>query len=142
MATNTSNSIPIFTNRGQFFPARILSANTASDGSGIIFPVVTGSTDGTRVDGVRFINSQVTAGAAVLKVFRIFLSDTAGANYRIIGEVSAALTTRSNTAIGQTAIYTFDQPIILRSGQIMAVAQSLFATIAEQTDAIAFAGDY
>jgi hypothetical protein len=142
MAANTSNSIPIFTNRGNFFPARIISANTASDGSSNIFPVVTGTTDGTRVDGVRFINSQVSLAAAAAKVFRIYLSDTTGANYRIIGEVASGAVTRSASAIGQTAIYTFDQPIILRLGQIMAVSQSVFASVAEQTDAIAFAGDY
>ena len=142
MATNTANTIPIFTNRGSFTPARIISANTASDGSSNIYGVVTGSTDGTRVDGVRFINSQVTAAAAGAKVFKIFLSDTNGANYRIIGEVAVGAVTRSATAIGQAAIYTFDQPIILRSGQIIAVAQSVFAGVQDQTDATAFAGDY
>ena len=70
------NTIPIFISRGNFTPARIAAANTASDGSGALLTLVTAPTDGTRVDGVRFINSQVTAAAAgVLGVFIIEAQD-------------------------------------------------------------------
>ena len=137
-----ANTTPIFIRQGNFTPARIAAANTASDGSGTLVNILTGSTDGTRVDGVRFINSQATAAPAGAKVFRIFLSDTSGTNFRIIGEVSVGAVTRSTTAIGQTAIYTFDQPIIMKSGQILSVVQSVYAGVQDQTDAIAFAGDY
>lgn len=139
MAVNTS---PIFINAGNFTPCRISAANTASDGSGALVTLVTADADGTRVDGVRFINSQTTAAAAAAKVFRIFLSDSGGANYRIVGEVIASATTRSATVAGQTAIYTFDLPIIMVSGQIMAVCQSVYGSAADQTDAVAFAGNY
>jgi hypothetical protein len=139
MAANTT---PIFLKKGNFTPARIAAANTASDGSGSLVTLVTAATDGTRVDGVRFINSQATAAAAGAKVFRIFLSDSVGANPRLIGEVAAGAATRSNTAIGQTIAYTFDQPIIMLSGQIMTVIQSVYAGAQDQTDAIAYAGDY
>jgi len=139
MAANTT---PIFIKQGNFTPARIAAANTASDGSGTLVTLVTATVDGTRVDGVRFINSQATAAAAGAKVYRIFLSDTSGTNPRIIGEVAAAAVTRSTTAIGQTAIYTFDQPIIMKSGQLMTVIQSVYAGAQDQTDACAFAGDY
>ena len=137
-----ANTDPIFLIRGNFTPGRIAAANTASDGSGSLVTIVTSGADGTRVDGVRFINSQTTAAAAAAKVFRIFLSDTGGANYRLIGEVAAGAVTRSTTAIGQTVAYTFDQPIIMLSGQIMAVCQSVYGSAADQTDAIAYAGDY
>jgi len=137
-----ANTTPIFIINGNFSAARILSANTASDGSGTLYPVVTGGTNGTRVDGVRFRNSQTTAAASSNMVHRIFLSDTGGANYRLLGEVATATATRSTTAIGATSIYTFDQPIIMKSGQLMAVCQSLYASAADQFDACAFAGDY
>jgi hypothetical protein len=137
-----ANTSPIFIVNGNFTPARILSANTASDGSGTLYPVVTGGTNGTRVDGVRFRNSQTTAAASSNMVHRIFLSDTGGANYRLLGEVATATATRSTTAIGATSIYTFDQPIIMKSGQLMAVCQSVYASAADQFDAQAFAGDY
>jgi hypothetical protein len=137
-----ANPTPIFINQGNFTPGRIAAANTASDGSGALVTLVTAGADGTRVDGVRFINSQATAAAAAAKVWRIFLSDTGGTNFRIIGEVIAAAVTRSNTVAGQTTIYTFDQAIIMQSGQIMSVCQSVYTTAADQTDAIAFAGNY
>lgn len=139
MAANTS---PIFTRQGNFTPARIAAANTASDGSGALVTLVTAAADGTRVDGVRFINSQATAAAAGAKVYRIFLSDTGGANPRLVGEVLVAAVTRSTVAIGQTVLYTFDQPIIMQSGQIMSVVQSVYAGVQDQTDAIAYAGNY
>ena len=137
-----ANTTPIFILAGNFTPGRIAAANTASDGSGALVTIVTAGSNGTRVDGVRFINSQTSLAAAAAKVFRIFLSDTGGANPRIIGEVVAGAVTRSATAIGQTAIYTFDQPIIMKSGQIMTVVQSIYGSAADQTDACAFAGDY
>jgi hypothetical protein len=139
MPVNTS---PIFISRGNFTPARITAANTAADGSGSLVTVVTAVTDGTRVDGVRFRNSQATAAASSAMVHRVFLSDTSGANFRIIGEVATAAATRSTTAIGATSIITFDQPVIMRSGQIMAVAQSVYAGAQDQFDAVAYAGDY
>ena len=139
MAANTT---PIFIRQGNFTVGRIAAANTASDGSGALVTIVTAQTDGTRVDGVRFINSQATAAASGAKVLRVFLSDTAGANFRLIGEVAMATATRSTTVIGATAIYTFDQPIIMKSGQIMSVCMSVYVGVQDQTDACAFAGDY
>lgn len=139
MAANTS---PIFTLAGNFTPARLAAANTASDGSGTLVTLVTAATDGTRVDGVRFRNSQVTAAASSAMVHRIFLSDTAGANPRLVGEIATATATRSASAIGATSIFTFDQPVIMKSGQIMSVVQSVYAGAQDQFDAIAYAGDY
>jgi len=139
MAANTT---PIFTLRGNSIPARIAAANTASDGSGALVTLVTAGTDGTRVDGVRFRNSQLTAAASSAMVQRIFLSDATGANFRLIGEVATAAATRSTIAIGATSIFTFDQPVIMRSGQIMSVCQSVYAGAQDQFDVIAYAGDY
>lgn len=152
MAANTT---PIFTLKGNFTPARINATNTASDGSGTltptptIFAIVTAGVDGTRVDGIRFTNSgSATSGAPNAKVMRIFLSDTTGAlaTNRLIGEI-AGLTTpaKSNVAVTATAIYTFDQPIIMRSGQVMYVTMSqavAYSSTLDQMDAIAYAGDY
>ena len=137
-----ANTTPIFVLQGNTKPARIAAANTASDGSGTLVTLVTAGAAGARVDGVRFRNSQVSASITSAQVHRIFLSDTFGASYRLIGEVATATATRSITAVGATSIFTFEQPIIMLSGQIMAVAQSLYTTAADQFDACAFAGDY
>ena len=139
MAVNTK---PIFISQGNVKPGRIAAANTASDGSGSLVTIVTADADGTRVDGVRFRNSQASAAASTAMVHRIFLSDTGGANYRLIGEIATAAATRSTSAIGATSVYTFDQPIIMLSGQIMAVCQSVYAGVQDQVDACPFAGDY
>lgn len=139
MAANTS---PIFIKQGNSLPARIAAANTASDGSGTLVTLITAAADGTRVDGVRFRNSQATAAASSAMVHRVFLSDAAGANFRLIGEVATAAATRNASTIGATSIITFDQPIIMRSGQVMSVCQSVYASAADQFDACEFAGDY
>lgn len=150
MASNTANTSPIFTNAGNFVPVRIPgvtgSANTASDGSGTsgtnLFVLVTAATDGTRVDGVRFRNSQATAALSSNMVHRIYLSSSTGSNYRLIGEVATGAATRSVSAIGATSIFTFDQPIIMSSGQLMAVSQSVCLGAQDQFDALAYASDY
>jgi hypothetical protein len=139
MAANTT---PIFTQAGNFTPARISAANTASDGSGTLVTLVTAGVDGTRVDGVRFRNAQVTLAASSNMVHRIFLTNTSGTSPRLIGEIATAAATRSSSAIGATSIFTFDQPIIMKSGQIMSVCQSIYAGAQDQVDVVAYAGDY
>ena len=137
-----ANTTPIFTISGNFTPARISAANTASDGSGTLVIVVTAGANGSRVDGIRFRNAQLTAAASSNMVHRIFITNTLGANPRLIGEIATPAATRSTTAIGTTSIYTFDQPIVMQSGQIMSVCQSVYASAADQVDACAFAGNY
>jgi hypothetical protein len=136
------NKSPIFISAGNFTPGRIAAANTASDGSGSLVTVVTAVTDGTRVDGVRFRNSQASNAASSAMVHRIFLSNTSGSNYRLIGEVATAAATRSASAVGATSIVTFDQPVIMQSGQLLAVCQSVYAGAQDQFDATAYAGNY
>lgn len=136
------NVQPIFTLNGNFTPARVAAANTASDGSGALVTIVTAGANGSRVDGVRIRNSQATAALSSAMVVRIFLTDTGGANPRLIGEVALPAATRNVSTIGATAIYTFDQPIIMESGQIMSVCQSVYAGAQDQNDMCAFAGDY
>jgi hypothetical protein len=139
MAANTS---PIFVIQGNFTPARITTANTGSDGSGTITTLVTAGASGSRVDGVRFRNSQSSSVASSAMVHRIFLSDITGSNYKLIGEVATATATRSTTAIGATSIYTFDQPIIMQSGSLMGVCQSVYVGNQDQFDALAYVGNY
>jgi len=137
-----ANTQPIFTLAGNFTPARIAAANTASDGSGTLVTLVTAGANGTRVDGVRFRNAQVTLAASTAMVHRIFLSNTSGTNFRLIGEIATPAATRSASVIGATSIFTFDQPIIMQSGQIISVCQSAYAGAQDQVDAVAYAGDY
>jgi hypothetical protein len=139
MAANTT---PIFIKQGNVGLARIAAPNTASDGSGTLVTLVTAAVDGTRIDGVRFRNSQIAAAASSNMVHRIFLTDITGSNPRLVGEVATSAATRSVSAIGATSIYTFDQPLILLTGQVLKVCQSVYAGVQDQFDAQAFAGDY
>jgi hypothetical protein len=50
--------------------------------------------------------------------------------------------TASNTAIGATATFTFVDGLILRSGQLVQVSQSVYAGVQDQTDCIAEGGNY
>jgi hypothetical protein len=136
-----ANITPIFVLAGNIKPARIAAANTAADGSGTLVTLITAGASGSRVDGVRFRSTAVFA-TSTANVHRIFLSDTAGTNDRLIGEVATATATRSATAVGATSIFTFDQPIIMLSGQIMSVNQCNYAGTQDQFDACPFAGDY
>ena len=136
-----ANITPIFVLAGNIKPARIAAANTAADGSGTLVTLITAGASGSRVDGVRFRNTSVFT-TSTANVHRIFLSDTAGTNDRLIGEVATATATRSATAVGATSIFTFDQPIIMLSGQIMSVNQCNYAGTQDQFDACPFAGDY
>jgi hypothetical protein len=137
-----ANTTPIFILSGNIAIATIAAANTASDGSGTLVTLVTAGSDGTRVDSVRFRNSQVTAAASSNMVHRIFLTDESGNNPRIIGEVATAAATRSVSAVGATSIFTFDQPVIMKSGQLLRVIQSVYAGAQDRFDAFAYAGDY
>ena len=137
-----ANTTPIFILSGNIAIATIAAANTASDGSGTLVTLVTSGADGTRVDSVRFRNSQVTAAASSNMVHRIFLTDASGANPRIIGEVATAAATRSVSAVGATSIFTFDQPVIMKSGQLLKIIQSVYAGAQDRFDAFAYAGDY
>ena len=136
-----ANITPIFVLAGNIKPARIAAANTAADGSGTLVTLITAGASGSRVDGVRFRSTAVFA-TSTANVHRIFLSDTAGTNDRLIGEVATATATRSATAVGATSIFTFDQPIIMLSGQIMSVNQCNYAGTQDQFDTCPFAGDY
>ena len=140
-----ANTSPIFTLTPNVGTARIATATTASDGSGAQQPLVLGGVNGTRVDAVRFRNSQIAASGSTSMVHRIFYAPTVAtgsATSRLVGEVATGNATRTPAAIGATSIYVFDQPLIMASGSILHVCQSAYGGVQDQFDAQAFAGDY
>lgn len=151
MSATTGNTTPIFIGSSNLTPVRITGSNSTTDASVTtnLFTVVTGTTDGTRVDGVRFRNASPfqTGTASTAMVHRVFLNNradlgTLSANIRLIGEVATATTTRSVSAITATSIYTFDQPLIISASQSLLVSQSQYGGLHDQFDAHAFAGNY
>lgn len=135
---------PIFVATANIGFARPTAANTASDGSGTvgtdIFNLVTGTTNGTRIDRISIKNSQVTAAASTALVVRFFLTDATGNNSRLIEEVALPSATRSTSAIGASAAIFFPGGLFIKSGQILRCTVSVYAA-ASQVDIVAFGGD-
>lgn len=126
-------------------PAGVIvnAANTARDGSGSnFFTCFTCGANGGILRKIRFINSSNVVGAGALKVVRIWITDAAGANPLMVGEVVLTAITSSNTVAGQTILWTADDPIPLKSGQLVRITQSLAATAADYTFAYPMVGDY
>ena len=139
MAANTT---PIFTLTPNAALANITAANTARDGSGTLVTLFTAGANGSRVDFITFTSSQATAGASSARVQRIFLTDNTGLNPRLISEVVLAAVTASTTAIGATSTVTFTNGLVIASGQIIKVTQSVYASAADGTDCLARGGNY
>ena len=137
-----ANTSPIFTLVPNVGFARLAAANTARDGSGTLATVFTATTDGSLLNKITFTSAQAAAAASSLRVMRIFITDTSGANPRLRGEILLPAVTASNTAIGATATFTFVDGLILRSGQLVQVSQSVYAGVQDQTDCIAEGGNY
>jgi hypothetical protein len=137
-----ANTSPIFTLVPNATVSTIAAANTARDGSGTLVTAFTAGTNGSRLDFIIFISSQATAGASSARVQRVFLTDTSGLNPTIISEIVLSAVTASTTAIGATATITFTNGLILKSGQVVKVAQSVYASAADNTSVLARGGDY
>lgn len=135
------NTSPIFVLTGNLQPAKIQTFNTDNSGSGTLVTLVTAGSNGTRVDGIRFNNAGSSTTASTATRINIFI--TTGATVRLIGQVLfPAGTLKTATNLGATAIYTFDQPLIMQSGQVLSVTSTNWATVADNIDCCPFAGDY
>ena len=88
---------------------QIATANTARDGTGTLGTLITGATNGTRVDDIEI----TAAGTTTAGVVRMFMSD--GTNIRLEREFLIPAVTPSTTV----SVYNLqlkNQAIILKSG--------------------------
>jgi hypothetical protein len=98
-----ANTVPIFTLTPRIQSARISTANTARDGTGSLSSVITGATDGTRIDRI-VICATVTTTAGMV---RLFIDD--GTNVRLWREVPVtAITVGASTAAFTSTISSPD----------------------------------
>ena len=139
MAANTS---PIFTLTPNAAVSTIAAANTARDGSGTLVTAFTAGANGSRVDFITFTSSQATAAASAARVQRVFLTDTAGLNPTLIQEIVLAAVTASATAIGATSTITFTNGLVINTGQIIKVSQSIYGSAADGTAVLVRGGNY
>jgi hypothetical protein len=98
MAANTT---PIFTLTPIVAVVQISTANTNRDGTGTMGTLLTGATDGTRIEAIKIKATGTTTAGMV----RIFYYD--GTNVRLIGEVPIAAVTPSATLPAYEATIPF-----------------------------------
>ena len=87
----------------------ISTANTARDGTGTLGTLITGATNGTRVDDI-YITARATTTAGMI---RMFLSD--GTNHYLIAELIVTAVTASAT-VPAWSQPIMNQGIVLQSG--------------------------
>lgn len=91
---------PIFANVPKIGMAAISTANTNRDGSGTLVSVLTGSTNGTKIEEVKI----AAAAATTAGVVRLFLWD--GTNNRLLTETLVSAITPS------ASVQTFERSIV------------------------------
>lgn len=139
MAANT-NPIYVLTPN---FPVgqTVATANTAKDGTGTVVTIFTGGTNGSRVDSIVFrpIGTNATASAG-----RIFVNNgstnATPANNALIGEITLATTTLSETGAIAGFIWTPPVPLFLPSGYKINI--TVGTTGAAGWAVSAYGGDY
>lgn len=137
-----ANTLPIFTLVPDIGRARIVTANTASDGSGTLYAAFTAGVNGSRIDSITFISSQATYAATSPMVGRVFVTDTAGINPRLLVEIALPSVTKTASVLGQTQTISFSTGLIIPAGTLIQVCQSVYATAADQYDVIVRGGDF
>tara|TARA_R110000868_G_scaffold168322_1_gene403021 strand:+ start:278 stop:697 length:420 start_codon:yes stop_codon:yes gene_type:complete len=139
MAANTA---PIFTLTPNCPVVTVAAANTARDGSGTLVTLFTAGADGSRIESITFTSAQATAAVNSAMVGRVFLTDNTGANPRLISEVAISAITASNSVIGSTSTISYSNGLIIPTGCILKVSQSLYASAADQMHVTARGGNY
>lgn len=130
-----ANTTPIFSLTPQVGRVRIATANTNRDGTGTLGSVITGGTNGTRVDRI-VITATVTTTAGMV---RLFIDD--GTNIRAWKEVTvSAVTVAASTPAFTATISSPDTAplLVLPSAYILKAGTHN----AEQIDVVAMASDY
>lgn len=137
-----ANTNPIFGLTPNTKHATIAAANTARDGSGTLVSLLTAGTNGSLLFSIKFTSAQATAAANSAAIWRVWITDAAGANPRLAEEVQMAAVTASNTVVGSTATVTFGTGLLLEPSQQIKVTQSVYAGAQDQTHVLARAIDY
>ena len=119
-----------------------VTANTASDGSGTLVTAFTAGINGSRLDEIRFINSQTAVALSSAMLVKVFITDNAGANPRYYDELAVAAATRAAGTIGAKVTIAFPGGLHLATGQLIKVAQSVYAGAQDLMTSTARGGDF
>ncbi len=126
---------------GNMLPQEITAANAAADGSGSIVLALTAGKNGSKVYGVTFRNSRPTEAASSAMLCKVFLSNTVGTGFKIIGEVALPSVTRSGTQVGAAATISFTPNLDLLEGQCIGVTKSIHVGTQDNVSVVVLAGD-
>lgn len=119
----------------------LTSASTPRDGTATVTTLVTGTTDGLRIDEIVFMSAQATAAANSAMVGRVFLSIDSGATWTLFDEVAIIAVTASNTNVGARNKLSYPSGIkLLDSTYRIGVAISVRAGVQDNTSVIASGG--
>ncbi len=129
-----ANLTPLFALPNTLGVGRTAAANATRDGSGTLVNLFTAGVNGARIDKVVVTSAQATAAASSAMVGHLFISDAAGANFRMLQEQAIATATASTTVIGASSTFTFPGGLIMVAGQVLACSQSVYAGVQDQMD--------
>lgn len=119
-----------------------VTANAASDGSGTFVTLFTAGAFGSRLDEINFINAQAAVALSSAMLVKVFITDNAGANPRYHAEAAVAAATRAAGTIGAKATIAFPGGLHLQTGQLVKVAQSVYAGAQDLMHATGRGGDF
>ena len=122
----------VFVGTPKEWMAQVSVANTNRDGSGTVVDLVTGATNGTRIDAVRV----QAAGTTTAGVIRVFVYD--GTNTRLEREILVNAVTPSTSIEAFSADRPLPFPIVLQTGWKLRVSTNN----AETFNVFALGGDY
>lgn len=128
-----ANTTPIFTAVPIIGVVAIATANTNLDGTGTIATLVTGSTNGTKIDRIT-ITATVTTTAGMI---RFFIDPNTGTNY-MFAEATVAAVTPSASVPAFTKTLVFDRGLVLPADYLLRVSTEK----ATNFNIVAYGGTY
>lgn len=132
MAANTA---PIFVTNAYMAHARVAAANTNHDGTGTLVDLITGTTEGTRVERLKYA-AEVTTTAGMLRIWHYD-----GTDNRLLDEIPIPANTvsASNPGAAGERLRSDGQPYaLLKSGDKLKITMHN----AEAMIVTAWCGDY
>ena len=125
-------SSPVFVGTPKSWYGKLSTANTARDGTGTLVSIVSGGTNGSRVDKIKVIG----AGTVTAGVIRYFLTN--GTTFVLHKEVLVPATTPSTTVAAWEDERTFADGMLIPTGWSLQAATNN----AENFNVIASGGDF
>jgi hypothetical protein len=132
-----ANLQPIFALVPETSFATVTAATTDRTGAtmGNTITLLTAATNGTKITQI----GAKVAGTNAATLVLIFISDSAGANFKLFDEIALPAITPSTTATSQRAVTAYSD-LQLKAGQVVKVG--ITVAISDGVNVFAIKGDY